>query len=522
MNQSIQKKFNITGVCNPEKHYIVDTKNKLNQIMQMVNDGDYFIISKPRQYGKTTILYLLSELLNYGDDYIGLVISFEGIGDSFFLDEKLFSNGFAEMIQDEMEMLNQSTKMLLNMKTESLKDVSKFITTVCKNSSKNIVLMIDEVDKSSDSQLFISFLGMIRDKYLKRDYSRDFTFHNVILAGVHDVRNLKIKLRPEAEKKYNSPWNIAAEFKTEMSFSPYEIGTMLKDYKENKNIEININEISERLYYYTSGYPFLVSKLCKIIDEVIMKNQQWSLKDVDIAAEQLIWEKNTNFESLINNLENNPDLYNIIYDLLIEGARKVYNELNPIIGTGTIYGIFKNKNKILQIHNRIYEQVIYNYLSSKMETSITPYDYNFRDDFILSDNTLNIEKILLKFQEFMKCEYSKKDVSFLEKHGRLIFLAFLKPIINGNGFDFKEVQISEERRLDVVITWMNKQYIVELKIWRGSEAHKKGIIQLSGYLDTLNLKKGYLIIFDFRKLENKQWKNENITQNEKNIFAVWV
>jgi len=45
----------------------------------------------------------------------------------------------------------------------------------------------------------------------------------------------------------------------------------------------------------------------------------------------------------------------------------------------------------------------------------------------------------------MKKEYSKKDLPFLERNGRLIFLAFLKPIINGKEYDFKEVQISEEK-----------------------------------------------------------------------------
>lgn len=59
----------------------------------------------------------------------------------------------------------------------------------------------------------------------------------------------------------------------------------------------------------------------------------------------------------------------------------------------------------------------------------------------------------------MKEQYSSKDADFLEHHGRLLFLAFIKPIINGIGFDFKEVQISEEKRLDLVITYNNFKYI---------------------------------------------------------------
>lgn len=56
--------------------------------------------------------------------------------------------------------------------------------------------MIDEVDKSSDNQIFLSFLGLLREKYLKCQQGKDVTFHSVILAGVYDIKTLKLKLHP--------------------------------------------------------------------------------------------------------------------------------------------------------------------------------------------------------------------------------------------------------------------------------------------------------------------------------------
>ena len=53
------RKFNITGVCIPALHYMVDTSAKIAQIGQMIDDGLYFIINRARQFGKTTTLYLL-------------------------------------------------------------------------------------------------------------------------------------------------------------------------------------------------------------------------------------------------------------------------------------------------------------------------------------------------------------------------------------------------------------------------------------------------------------------------------
>jgi hypothetical protein len=146
--------------------------------------------------------------------------------------------------------------------------------------------------------------------------------------------------------------------------------------------------------------------------------------------------------------------------------------------------------------------------------------YNPGNSFLLPDNTLDFKKILLRFQAFMKEQYSPKDTAFVERNWRLLFLAFIKPIINGHGFDFKETQISGEKRLDVVITFYNRKYISELKIWRGPEKHEQGIQQLTDYLKYQNTDKGYLVIFDFKK--TMDYKQEMITRNDREIFMVWV
>ena len=57
------------------------------------------------------------------------------------------------------------------------------------------------------------------------------------------------------------------------------IKTMLEDYINHKHVKLDMDYFAERLYFYTSGYPFLVSKLCKIIDEKIM------------TQDELKWEK---------------------------------------------------------------------------------------------------------------------------------------------------------------------------------------------------------------------------------------
>ncbi len=253
---------------------------------------------------------------------------------------------------------------------------------------------------------------------------------------------------------------------------------------------------------------------------------RWEKEYLELAVKELLNESNTNFDSLIKNIENNKDLQELVRKIILDGYKISYNQDNPIITKGIIYGIFKNSNGKVKIHNRIYEQRIYNYMVSLIETKMNLGFYNEKGKYLNKDGTLNIKKILVSFQEFMKHEYSQKREAFLEEDGRLVFLAFLSPIINGSGFAFKEVRGGEEKRFDIVITYNKKMYILELKIWRGGEEyHKKGLIQLAEYLNQYGLDKGYLLIFDLRKSTNLIGEVEEnyigIENNNKKIIQVY-
>ncbi len=529
---TMKKRFNDTGLCLPGRHYMVDISEKTGKILKMIEQGDYFVINRPRQYGKTTTLYMLNRLLKTSGEFFPINTSFEGIGQEGFDNTAVFIDAFFLLLKDEFAS-NGNDKLVKFIDSEPLPDridkLGMWIGKLVKETGEKIVLMIDEVDKSSNNQLFLDFLGMLRNKYLKRDEPGQLTFHSVILAGVHNVKNLRLKMGLDAEPRYNSPWNIAADFNIDMSFNPAEIATMLNQYVSETGIELNVETTAQQLYYYTSGYPFLVSKLCKIIDEEIIVEQNrknWNPDDVERAVSRLIYTSNTNFESLTKNLENNKDLFELVKRITLFDETFEFNFQDPIIDIGVMHGIFKVGISPVEIHNRIYKELIYNFMASvfRREKMVkpSPENYNLEETYLTEEGKLDFEKVLLKFQEFLKKEYSKRDEEFLERNGRLLFLAFVKPIINGKGYDFKESQASEEKRMDVIITYKQEKFIIELKIWRGRKAHEKGILQLSDYLETQGLNKGYLIIFDFKKRTRKAYKQDRIFSNQKEIFAVWV
>lgn len=520
----MKKTFNITGTCYPEDHYLMDNTRQLQAVRALIEGGNYFTINRPRQYGKTTTFYFLLEELSQTEAYFPIALNFQGIDRRFHQSDTAFGQMFLEELSNSIEKTNPDLAAFLNQKNtiKSLNDVSEIVEALIEKTQKKIVLLIDEVDASSEYAAFINFLGMLRRKYLNR--KRRPTFHSIVLAGVHDIKNLKYKLRNPDNAQYNSPWNIAVDFEVDMSFQPQEIVPMLEEYSKIEEVKMDASTIAQRLYYHTSGYPFLVSKLCKNIAEKILPNkpksqeQKWTLADIEASVQLLLKENNTNFDSLIGNIENHKDLQDLVYRIILNGDTIPFNQYNPTIYKGILYGIFKRNGRI-RIHNRIYEQLLYDYLASKIWTTDQG-TLNYSGAFLKEDRSLDMEAVLRKFQAFMKEQRSQKDLKFLEREWRLVFLAFLKPILNGQGHDFKEVETSEEKRLDVVVTYLQFKYILELKLWRGAKAHTKGLNQLATYLDIHGINKGYLLIFDTRK--KVTFDAKPITHQGKEIYMVWV
>ena len=528
----MKKEFNDTGHCVANRHYMVDITNRIESIIALIKNEKYFAINRPRQFGKTTLLSCLAKQVNHMDNYLALNISFEEIDSDTYSKQEYFIHIFLDMLAREFQYLNHPKLFAFVEKNmDSIKrmpDLSKFITELIRDMmpGKSLILLIDEVDKSGNNQLFLDFLGMLRHKFLKRNEGRDFTFQSVILAGVHDVKNMKGKIRSDDEQKFNSPWNIAIDFTIDLSFSVNDIKNMLNNYAQDKNISPDITGIAEKIYYYTSGYPYLVSKLCKFIDEQIMpKNEtlNWSVNDVDTAVQLMVSERysTTLFDSLAKYLETNQKLYDLIARISIDGAIFPFTITNPVINIGHLYGFLSASDAgYCQIHNRIFEQRIYSHIMSNLIQSVNNQVSGFSGPEYYTTERLDINLILNRFQLFMKEHSAQKDEKFLEREGRLLFLSFLRPIINGRGFEFKEPNVSHERRMDIVITYLNHRYVIELKIWRGIKYHQEGLKQLSDYLDIYSLKQGALLIFNFNK--NKEYKQENIVIDDKKVYTVWV
>ena len=496
------RRFNVTGICVPEMHYMVDISNKIEQIFKLVENKDYFTINRGRQFGKTTTIGRLRKRMP--DDYICISISFQYSQDKMFADEEGFCQGFLNRIYRFLLVENKEEAKLWNDKTvTNLELLDYFITDRCTN--KKIVLIIDEADEASNNSLFVRFLKMLRDKFLIRNAGDDFTFHSVILAGVYDIRNLKQKMilagnytPSEGESMHNSPWNIAVDFKVDMSFSAKEIETMLVDYENDHHTGMNISEIAKEIRNYTNGYPYLVSRICLLIETEL--NRDWTLEGVQEAIKIMLDENSTLFDDLIKKLEENKGLYELLFDLTVGKIIYPFNVDAPAVKFGLMFGFLSKGTEGLQIHNKIFEIRITNYfvfnkLSNWRENSIAQSPINE----IIKNNVFNMELCLKKFKKHYAEIYTSDDIKFLEHDGKLIFLTYIKPLINGNGFYHFESETRDYGKIDLIVDYLKQQFIIELKLWYGDNKHEEAYRQLTNYLKSKNVDCGYLVTFDFRK-----------------------
>ncbi|MCD7981190.1 MAG: AAA-like domain-containing protein [Clostridiales bacterium] len=411
---------------------MVDLKERLFEIRRMIDRGDYFTINRARQYGKTTMLFALEAYLK--DDYLVIHLDFQDLDESAWSSVADFVSAFADEILTAMELSGGVPEEQLELlrtfadrtaKKMNLKSLFTVIGDCCKNSDQPVVLMIDEVDAASDYDVFLDFLAQLRARYIRRSISP--TFQSVILVGVHDIRNLKRKFVAAGEHSTNSPWNVAADFTVDMSFYTEDIAGMLRDYEKDYATGMNVNEIAQEIYNYTSGYPFLVSRICKLLDERIQGTEKfpdrasvWSRDGVIEAVGMIVMEKNTLFESLIDKVNRYTDLREIVYDILMKGEEIPFNPLVESISVASMYGFIRDVNSKVAIANRIFETILYNYFLVCKEGDKTEiYRLGAREkiQFIREDG-LDMERILERFVVSFNELYGDQPQKFKEDDGK--------------------------------------------------------------------------------------------------------
>lgn len=535
------KSFNTTGICNPQEHYMVDLSERLAQVKMLVDDGKYFTINRARQFGKTTTLHELAKSLS--SSYFVVSMDFQmQMSNAKFKDENSFSIAFARAFITSFKANEKSSEaycqaaikefadsFLADAGSYELVELFQALSTLCNMLPMGVVLMIDEVDSATNNQVFLDFLAQLRGYYINR--SRFATFKSVILAGVCDIKNLKRKLRPDEEHKDNSPWNtresnessdclqafddcprdqirlavfdIAADFDIDMSFSPDQIREMLESYDADHKSGMMAKRLAKEIYDYTDGYPYLVSRLCQLLDYQYRENgkkNSWKHENLLQAVRDLLKESNSLFDDMAKKVKDFPKLKALLYDILFCGRSIPFNLGTELVAIGNMFGFLKDEEGQVAISNRIFEIWFYNlFIAEEAIDSDTYHAGQENKSQFLCKDELNMDLLLRKFVQHFSESFTGSSDKFIEDNGRKLFLLYIRPLINGSGNYYIEARTRSMGRTDLIIDYRGRQYVIEMKIWHGEEYNSRGEEQLLGYLKDYNLKKGYMLSFNFNK-----------------------
>ncbi len=524
-------KFNTAGPVKCKKHYCLPPLKRLDleDIVELIEDERYFVLHAPRQTGKTTCLLALQEYLNESGQYKCLYANVEAGQAGRENVKEVMRAVLGEMASMASLYLNDDFledhwSQILETKG-AMRALNELLSMWSKESSLPVVLLIDEIDSLVGDSL-ISVLRQIRSGYIKRP---DYFPQSIVLCGLRDVRDYRIYSSSEKDIiTGGSAFNIKTESLRLGDFNRDETKKLYLQHSTETG-QVFEEDALELCWELTKGQPWLVNALGYEVCFKIRKYRDRSIsvtsEMIEEAKENIILRRDTHIDQLADKLKEER-VHKIIGPMLegvgMEGAAE----------DDRVYcidlGLIRKTSNGLEVANPIYREVIPRYLTIITEENIASL---IRPAWYIDEqeNSLDIHKLLLSFQEFFRenSEHWVERFDYKEAGPQLLLQAFLQRVVNGGGRVEREYGLGR-MRTDLLITWFSntgkQRYVIETKILYKSmeKTIEAGLNQTSEYMDRCNCMEGHLVIFDRR--EGVEW-DEKIFYSTKEfkdrIITIW-
>ena len=525
--------FNTAGPCTIEEHYIIPPLERfdLDDILMLIKQQKYFVLHAPRQTGKTTSMLALMKYLNKEGRYHALYVNVESAQTARENVYKGIQTVMNEIgVRAELYLDNNSLKKtwpeILNSYGEH-SALNNLLTYWSKNSSKSVVLVIDEIDALVGDTL-ISVLRQIRSGYDKKPINFP---QSIILCGVRDVRDYRIY--SDKDKSIitgGSAFNIKAKSLRLGDFTKMETKSLLMQHTKETNQKFE-QSVFDYIFDQTSGQPWLVNAIAYELTYEIKENRDKTLlltKDkTQEAVNRVILSRATHLDQLADKLGEKRVINIILPMILGQELKPNKDDKDYCIDLGLI----KNTKRGLVISNKIYQEIIPRELTnSKQDTFQT----RFSPDWITEKGDLNTDDLFEKFTNFWRKNseiWASQIQGYEEAAPQLVFQAFLQRVANGGGYIDREYS-SGRGRTDLMLQWINgrkeQRIVIELKIYSKNTSsiekiEEKALRQAFDYADQQNSTENHIIIFDRDKIK-KEWREKvykkQVEYNGKK-FKIW-
>ncbi|WP_017328040.1 AAA family ATPase [Synechococcus sp. PCC 7336] len=487
------KWFNTAGPCKADIHYMLSPLARLPQVNRTIAQQGYFVIHAPRQTGKTTAMLALAQQLTASGQYTAVMVSAE-VGAAFPHDPGAAEKAILDAWKDDIAFWLPSDLHPPDWPaSEPGRQIGAALSTWAQQSSRPLVVFIDEIDSLQDESL-ISVLRQLRNGYPKRPQGFP---HALALIGVRDVRDYKVASGGSNRLNTASPFNIKVESLTLRNFTQAEVAELYGQHTAETG-QVFAAEAIQRAFELTQGQPWLVNALARQMVEVLVPEPQQAIapEQVEQAKEILIQRQDTHLDSLASILL--EDRVRAIIEPMLAGR-----ELGDIPSDDVQFLIDLGLCRIspqggLEIANPIYQEVLPRVLSRTAQASLP----QISPSWLTPAGTLDPQQLLQAFLSFWRQhgEPLLKSAPYHEIAPHLVLMAFLHRVVNGGGTLEREYAIGTDR-MDLCLRYGDVTLGMELKVWREGRPDplKAGLRQLDRYLAGLGLDTGWLVIFDRRE-----------------------
>ena len=501
--------FGTRGTVRPDRHYVVPRTEEVQSFIDRVKDGRYIVLFAPRQTGKTTFFRLALATLSVEDStYFPIQLDFQiqrntSAATFYARLYELICDDIKNVFQKRGEALSEVlTQFLENAEFTDAFSMGRFFKQFGSlldshyGIQQRVVLLIDEFDGIPQA-LVSDFLYTLRHIYLSDTL---LCPHSVGIVGVKNITQLDYD-------RSVSPFNIQDEFHLP-NFTLEQVQDLFGQYTDEVGQPF-LPEVIESIHKQTAGQPFLVNRFGQILTEElnISKTEMITMVHFDQAHTNLLGENNTNLTHLVTNIQKDRRFETFLMKIVSYSKGVPFILRNDIISELATYGVIaKGDQGVCEIVNPIYQQCIlqtFQPLINGLEAQYFPESGREESsDYLTSDGHIEMTLLLDNFRDFIaRAGYKILQVPETphEFVGQYLLSAYLDQFVRTiGGAMFLEVPTGRGR-MDLLISFNQRKYIVETKIWEGPRRHAAGKQQLSAYLKSEGAAEGYYIVFDHRQ-----------------------
>ena len=518
--------FNTEGPVNCDDHYCLPSFERLDvdEILHLIDRKKYFVLHAPRQTGKTSCLLALMDYLNKRDKYRCLYVNVEA-AQAAREDVKRGIKAIVSELGSRADIFLEDGypySIWPDVFKETGEDnaLNEVLTKWAMNNPKPLILLIDEIDSLVGDTL-ISVLRQLRSGYDKRPARFP---QSIILCGVRDVRDYRIHSdRQKTIITGGSAFNIKAKSLRLGNFSQKEVEILYAQHTDETG-QIFEQGCMDLVMELTGGQPWLVNALgyesCFDMKKARERSIPITTTIMEEAKENIILRRDTHLDQLADKLK--EDRVRRVIESLLAGEKITMgfkgDDVSYVYDLGLVT---RGKNGEINIANGIYREIIPRELSWDIQMGI----YQKTAWYVNEDNTLNMEKLMVNFQEFFRenSEAWIERFDYKEAGPQLLLQAFLQRIVNSGGRVDREYGFGA-KRTDIFVSWPLdetrgfygpvQKIVIELKILYKSleKTIEEGLRQTNGYMDKCGSEQGHLVIFD--RKPDKSWDKKIFRKEE--------